>query len=111
MILMNIVIESHLSADGFDVIIEDEGNERCLYSESYYYGSNASYKRENAEERKPFTSDILSDLVKTHSVEEIVVIPGHYQFSGKAMGQTEVDAFTKEYITPVTELSNLIKVR
>ena len=54
-ILCICILSSH-SADGFSVRIQDN-QENKLYERSFYYGSNASYSRANAERAHQLVED------------------------------------------------------
>ena len=130
MISMTIMPMSGISSDGFTVIIEDEGNERCLFNENYRYGWDASYSRENADaahadaekakkygwtsshyREKPFVSDIPTSLVaERKDIEQIYVFAGQNKFKGEPVSEKTVNSFIEEYITPVDELRSLLYV-
>lgn len=102
--------ESGISADGFDVEIYeiDESNtQNKICRETYRYGYNASYDKSWANEEKPFTSDILIELVNKYNIDKITIGAGTYVFSGKSMTEDDCKDFVKKYIQPNNILSKL----
>lgn len=102
--------ESGYSADGFDVEIyeNDESNgQTMIFTERYRYGYNASYDKSWANEQKPFTSDILVELVNKYNIDKITIGTGTYVFSGKPMTEDDGKKFVKDYIRPNNILSKL----
>ena len=123
---LRIVLKSGVSADGFDITVTGPENEE-LFHNSYSYGYNASYSKENAEhaheqaykskkynwertyDEKPYTSDILVDLINKYQIENIEVVHGIYLFSGKEMSDEDITNFVDKYITPYVQLSELMR--
>lgn len=103
--------ESGLNADGFDVeIYENNDNEpepTKVFRTSYRYGYNASYDKSWANEQKPFTSDILVELVNKYNIDKITIGAGTYVFSGESMTEDDCKDFVKKYIQPNNILSKL----
>ena len=103
--------ESGLNADGFDVeVYENNDNESeptRIFRTSYRYGYDASYDPSWATEQKPFTSDILVDLVNKYNIDKITIGAGTYVFSGKPMTEDDCKDFVKAYIRPNHILSKL----
>ena len=103
--------ESGISADGFDVeIYENNDNEpkpTKIFRACYRYGYNASYEKSWANEEKPFTSDILVDLVNKYNIDKITIGAGTFVFSGESMTEDDCKDFVKTYIQPNNILSKL----
>ena len=102
--------ESGLNADGFDVEVyenDDSNTQNKIFTERYRYGYNASYKKDFAEEYKPFTTDILVELANKYNIDKITVGAGTYVFSGKPMTEDDCKDFVKKYIQPNNMLSKL----
>ena len=102
--------ESGFSADGFDVEvyeIDDSNNQTKIFTRDYRYGYNASYDPSWATEQKPFTSDILVDLVNKYNIDKVTVGAGTFVFSGKPMTEDDSKKFVKDYIRPNSILSKL----
>jgi hypothetical protein len=123
--ILGIKTYSGSSADGFEVRIQDE-EENKIFEHQYCYGYDASYSKEFAKqahddvkkakkykwtstyEEKPYTTDILVDLVNKYNVEKILVSTGRYLFNRKSMTVGEVDEFISKYIEPNSQLSELL---
>ena len=102
--------ESGYSADGFDVEIyenNEESEPTTLFKTSYRYGYNANYDPSWSTEQKPFTTDILIDLVNKYNIDKITVGAGHFVFSGQPMTEDNCKDFVKRYIRPNNMLSKL----
>ena len=122
--IMRVITQSHVNADGFDVRIQDE-DENKLFEHQYMYGYDASYSRANAEaarrdvensikykwqnkySEKPFVTDILVELVNKYDVEKIIVTAGKYVFSGQPMSSGDVDQFISDYLDGNAQLAEL----
>ena len=101
--------ESGLNADGFDVEVyeNNEPEPTRIFRTSYRYGYTASYNPSWATEQKPFTTDILVDLVNKYNIDKITVGAGTFVFSGKSMTEDDCKKFVKDYIRPNSILSKL----
>ena len=126
--IMYIKPQAGINADGFEVRIQDEEDNR-VFDKSYSYGYNASYKKEQAERahnevekakkygwepsayrgEKPYTTDILVELANKYEIEKIIVTAGMYVFSNKPMRSEDVDKFVEEYIMKNSQLAELIE--
>ena len=89
---------SGYKADGF-IVIKD-GNET-----GYYYGKNASYKKENATKNAPYVGDILTDLSKEGKLK---FEDGKYLFNGEVMPKEKISNYFKEALSKEGSLSRFI---
>ena len=96
--IMCIVPQSHVSADGFDIRIEDDLSDNIIFSQSYIYGYTASFNINFANDDKPFVTDIIVHLVNNYNVSKIYVTAGKFVFSGKTMSSEDTNRFIRKYI-------------
>lgn len=126
--IMYIKPQAGINADGFEVRIQDNEDNK-IFNHSYSYQHDASYSKEQAERahrevenakkygwepsayrgEKPYTTDILVELVNKYEIEKIVVTAGKYAFSDKPMRNEDVDKFVEEYIIKNSQLVELIE--
>lgn len=95
---MKIKISSGLSADGFDVTIQEKDD--TLFKKSYHYGYSASYKKDWATEKEPYVTDILKDLQMKYDVafNDIDVVNGRNVFKGDSVSDDVVQRFMDKYM-------------
>ena len=55
--IMEIILESGISSDGFKIKIEND------FNHTYRYGYDASYDTKFANDSKPYVSDIIFELI------------------------------------------------
>jgi len=96
---MEITVISGISGDGFEVEIARP--DFVLFKQNYRYGYNANYKKSWGDAKAPYTTDIIKALMIKYKIalEDIIVKPGVYVFSGKTMGDDEAFEFVKRYLT------------
>lgn len=100
---MSIKPASGISADGFEVQIDE--NENIIFKESYRYVYDASYNEQWEKlSGKPFTTNILLELVSKYGVTNICVTAGVFTFSQKPMIDADVQKFINAYIKPNARL-------
>ena len=92
MITMIVKPQSWIGGDGFDVLVTN--GERVLLIDHYRYGWDVSYCRND---RHPFVGDFLNGIVEKYEVQELIVKPGKYTFSGHDMGDDEVKDFINSF--------------
>ena len=108
--ILYIKTQSGFSADGFDLIVYDKNDNSDPIKRTefnYRYGYDASYDKSWATEEKPFTTDILLDVVKQYDIDKIMVGAGTFVFSGKPMTQDDCNRFINSYIYPNNLLTKL----
>lgn len=90
--IMEIILESSISADGFTIKIENE------FNHTYRYGYDASYDIHFANDSKPFVSDIIFELMKEYEISpnDVKIINGYNTFKD---GETtdSADEFREKY--------------
>ncbi len=81
-IKMTVYEGSSLNADTFRIVVTD--GEDKLFDKTYYYGYNASWKRDFATKAKPFTDDIIASIANTYGVElkDVTYAKGMNVFTG-----------------------------
>lgn len=93
---------SGISGDRIEVsILNDNGKQ--INKESYAFGYNASYNRENASySLKPYIGDILiSILNKYHMTIDDAEYSGYYVFIGREATPTEIIRIKKDLFAEV----------
>ncbi|MFW6311638.1 MAG: hypothetical protein ACOC1K_05320, partial [Nanoarchaeota archaeon] len=98
---MEIKITSGMGGDGFFITIKNE--KEILFMNSFDYGYNASWEKGWSDDKQPYTSDIIIDLIEKYSIakENISVVPGVYIFNGEQMEEKEVRDFKDNYMKEV----------
>lgn len=122
--VMYITVNSGVNADGFSVDIVDPATDESMFSESYYYGYNASYNRMHADHahkdvedakkygwdtkytEKPFVTDIINELCAEYDVssENIIVQSGKNRFTGGNVDDATVRDFKESYLSASTSV-------
>lgn len=92
---LNVIVGSGISADGFDTVIQD--GDDIIQKDSWSYGYNCSYDRAFAENRKPYVTDVLQDLIDRHHVDEFDVSAGMNRFQDKAVPTERAEEFRSRY--------------
>lgn len=95
---MEISVSSGIGADGFKIRINDIDSGKEVFKNSYSYGYSASYRKDWATSRKPFTTDIINELKKRFNVVYVDVIPGENVFAGRKVTDDVVADFKKSYL-------------
>lgn len=90
--IMQIILNSGISADGFTIKIED------AFNHTFRYGYDASYKACFANDNKPFVSDIIFELMKEYKIspDNVKVVRGTNVFNGHK-DYRDVDEFIDNY--------------
>lgn len=96
--IMQIILKSGLSSDGFDLKIIDATTGETVIDQDMRYGYDISYDKRWATGQKPYVTNLINNLKKKYSVKKVEVLPGRYIFSGKAMGDEEVQKFKDKYM-------------
>lgn len=79
---MTVFSGSSLNADNFKIVVTN--GEDKLFEQMYYFGYNASWKREHVTKDKPFEDDIIASIAKTYGVElkDVIHAKGANIFQG-----------------------------
>ena len=93
MITMIVKPQSWINCDGFDVVVTNGDN--TLFSEGFRYGYHVSIHKKST--TVPYVTDVLNGIVIEYEVDEIIVKPGKYRFSGRDMGEEEVQDFINTF--------------
>ncbi len=95
---MFIKVMSGISADGFEIEIKE--GLASLFAEQYRYGYNASFNRSWADEKKPFTTEIVAALMTEYGVarKDIIVSQGKNVFRGDLVDADRVTDFENNYL-------------
>ena len=99
---MIIQLHSGISASGFTIEIPKQFKER------FDYGYNVSYDRKFADNKKPYVSDLIFNLMKQYKIEpeDVTVVTGNNTFKGTAVSTDRVADFENSYLTEVFERFN-----
>ena len=97
-----IKVGSSISSDGFSVEIPEK------FENKYNYGFNASHDRRLAEKNKPYTSDIIYDLMVRYNIEpeNVHVTAGKNVFKGSVVSDENVKDFSNKYLSEVFKKFN-----
>lgn len=89
---MTIVLDSGINADGFSIKIGDK------FEQDYAYGYNASWDKSWANDRQPFVSDIILELMRKYNIspDNVEVINGYNTFKGSE-NTANIDKFIRDY--------------
>ena len=90
--IMEIILDSGISADGFTIKIENE------YNHTYRYGYDASYSNAFANDSKPFVSEIIFELMKEYDIspDNVKVINGYNTFK-EGKNEDNIEEFIDKY--------------
>ncbi|MDD5769180.1 MAG: hypothetical protein PHW55_11430 [Methanothrix sp.] len=80
---MTVIQGSSLNANNFKIVVTD-GDDK-FFEKMYYYGYNASWKREYATKDKPFEDDLIASTAAQYGVElkDVTYTKGMNVFTGK----------------------------
>lgn len=92
---LDVIVNSGISADGFDTVIQD--GDDIIQKDSWSYGYNCSYDRAFAESKKPYVTDVLQDLIDRYHVDEFDVSAGMNWFQDKAVPTEWAEEFYARY--------------
>lgn len=90
--IMEIILESGISSDGFKIKIEND------FNHTYRYGYDASYDTKFANDSKPYVSDIIFELMKEYEISpsDVKIINGHNTFKGEE-NTDNIEEFREKY--------------
>lgn len=93
--ILNVKLESGISANGFktSVIKDGETSEPVSWS----YGYNCSYSCYFANSRKPYAADVLQKLIDENQIGSINVTAGMNTFAEKQVDEKDVETFKDRY--------------
>lgn len=98
------IITSSVSADGFEVVVNDA--DKTLFTDRYSYGYNASYSKRHVTNDKPYVTDILLDLVNKYGIEKLIVKNGITRHTGRNLNR--VNGFKANHIYTSETLTDLL---
>lgn len=90
--IMQISLNSEISADGFEIKIENE------FTHEHAYGYDASYDARFANDNEPFVSDIIFELMEKYKIspDNVRVVNGINEFKG-SKNNADIDEFINDY--------------
>lgn len=88
---------SGISADRIEVTSDDSS-----IKETYTFGRNCTYKRENATKEAPYIGDLLADLVETNYINtKDIIYSGYNVFAGCPLTESEVDKYFTSILSEI----------